>query len=51
MFQELGDEEEPDKKDLPTNGVTNPIYNNVKPENTDLNASGNSNISDNVFMQ
>jgi hypothetical protein len=45
------DEEEDDKKDLPTNGITNPIHNNVKPENVDLNASGNSRLSDDVFLQ
>jgi hypothetical protein len=45
------DEEEEDKRDLPTNGITNPIHNNVKPENIDLNASGHSRLSDDVFLQ
>lgn len=45
----MDEEEESDKRDLPTNGITNPIHNNIKP--ADLNASGNSTASDNVFLQ
>ena len=47
----MDEEDETPNKDLPTNGITNPIHNNVKPENVDLNASGNSTLSDDVFLK